>query len=280
MEKNNLVAPVLKCPGGKRKLLDTLVPLLPDMDKITTYCEPFVGGGALFFHLQPQNAIINDRNTEFTKVYQVIKNDVESLIEELKAFENTEECFYSIRNLDRVPELYDLLSDTQKAARTLYLNKTCFNGLYRVNSSGQFNAPFGKYPNPTIINEDNLQAVSEYLNSANIKITSGDYSDVLKTLPTEDSFVFLDPPYDSEDAAIFTGYTKERFSRYDQLQLRKWCDAMNDYGIKFMLTNAATSFVLEQYTPYNLTFVKSKRVISSDANKRREADEVIIRNYG
>ena len=142
-------------------------------------------------------------------------------------FENTEECFYSVRNLDRIPELYDLLSNVQKAARTLYLNKTCFNELYRVNSAGQFNAPFGKYPNPNIKNEDSLRAVSEYLNSANIKITSGDYSNVLKTLPTENSFVFLNPPYDSEDVATFTGYTKEGFSRYDQLQLRKWCDAMN-----------------------------------------------------
>ena len=137
MKKNKLVVPVLKWVGGKRQLLETFRPLLPS--RITTYCEPFIGGGALLFHLQPRVAGINDINPELIRVYTVIKNDVEALIAELEKYENTSEYFYAVRDWDRDKEYYAKLSEVQKAARVLYLNKTCFNGLYRVNNAGEFN---------------------------------------------------------------------------------------------------------------------------------------------
>ena len=137
MKKNKLVVPVLKWVGGKRQLLETFRPLLPS--RITTYCEPFIGGGALLFHLQPSVACINDINPELIRVYTVIKNDVEALIAELEKYENTSEYFYAVRDWDRDKEYYAKLSEVQKAARVLYLNKTCFNGLYRVNNAGEFN---------------------------------------------------------------------------------------------------------------------------------------------
>ena len=192
MKKNKLVVPVLKWVGGKRQLLETFRPLLPS--RITTYCEPFIGGGALLFHLQPSVACINDINPELIRVYTVIKNDVEALIAELEKYENTSEYFYAVRDWDRDKEYYAKLSEVQKAARVLYLNKTCFNGLYRVNNAGEFNSPFGNYRNPNIVNAPVLRAVSAYFNTADINLTADDYEDVLKNLPNG-AFVYLDRAY-------------------------------------------------------------------------------------
>ena len=166
MKKNKLVAPVLKWVGGKRQLLDVLIPLLPK--NITTYCEPFVGGGALLFALQPDTAYVNDINADLINVYKVIKDDVESLIKALQEFKNDADCFYAVRDWDRDKTKYSALSDVQKAARILYLNKTCYNGLFRVNSAGEFNSPFGNYRNPNIVNAPVLRAVSSYFNKATI----------------------------------------------------------------------------------------------------------------
>ena len=145
------------------------------------------------FHLQPSVACINDINPELIRVYTVIKNDVEALIAELEKYENTSEYFYAVRDWDRDKEYYAKLSEVQKAARVLYLNKTCFNGLYRVNNAGEFNSPFGNYRNPNIVNAPVLRAVSAYFNTADISMTTVDYEDVLKTLP-KGAFVYLDPP--------------------------------------------------------------------------------------
>lgn len=277
MKKNKLVAPVLKWVGGKRQLLETFRPLLPS--KITTYCEPFVGGGALLFHLQPNTAYINDINPELIRVYTVIKENVEALIAELEKFENTAEYFYTVRDWDRDKARYDAMTDVQKAARILYLNKTCFNGLYRVNNAGEFNSPFGNYRNPNIVNAPVLRAVSAYFNSANIHMTSGDYAEVLKSVP-KGAFVYLDPPYDPvSETASFTGYSKGGFSRADQIRLRECCDDLTARGIKFMLSNSATQFVLEQYAAYNITIVQAKRAVNSVASKRGDVDEVVVRNY-
>lgn len=277
MKKNKLVAPVLKWVGGKRQLIDTFKPLLPK--RITTYCEPFVGGGAVLFNLQPNTAYINDINNDLIRVYQVIKDDVDSLIKELQKFENTSDSFYAVRDWDRDKEYYDSLSDVQKAARIIYLNKTCYNGLYRVNNAGEFNSPFGNYRNPNIVNEPVLKAVSSYFNAANVQMTSIDYAEVLKNLP-KGTFVYLDPPYDPiSDTANFTGYTKGGFSREEQIRLRECCDDLTRRGIKFMLSNSATDFILEQYAAYNITIVQAKRAINSNAAKRGDVDEVVVRNY-
>jgi DNA adenine methylase len=275
--KNKLVAPILKWVGGKRQLLGVITPLLPR--RITTYCEPFIGGGALLFNLQPNTAYINDINDELIRVYKVIKNDVEALIVTLQDFKNETDYFYAVRDWDRDKAKYAALPDVQKAARILYLNKTCYNGLFRVNNAGEFNSPFGSYRNPNIVNATTLRAVSAYLNMATVHATSLDYSEVLKTLP-KGTFVYLDPPYDPlSDTSSFTGYSKGGFTRDDQIKLRECCDALNARGLKFMLSNSATDFIKEQYAAYHVTIVQAKRAVNSDSTKRGEVDELIVRNY-
>lgn len=279
MKKNKLVAPVLKWVGGKRQLLDTLTPLLPK--RITTYCEPFVGGGAMLFNLQPNTAYVNDINGDLIQVYHVIQTDVESLITTLSEFKNDSDFFYSVRDWDRDKEKYTALSEVQRAARILYLNKTCYNGLYRVNNAGEFNSPFGNYKNPNIVNAPVLRAVSAYLNCASIHLTSTDYAEVLENIPVG-TFVYLDPPYDPvSDTSSFTGYSKGGFCREDQIRLRECCDNLTARGIKFMLSNSSTDFIREQYSSssYNITIVQAKRSINSIANKRGDVDEVVVRNY-
>jgi DNA adenine methylase len=275
--KHTTLAPVLKWAGGKRQLLEVITPLLPR--RITAYCEPFVGGGALLFHLQPDTAFINDINSELISVYSIIKNDVEALIAALKDFKNEADYFYAVRDWDRDKANYAALPDVRKAARILYLNKTCYNGLFRVNNAGEFNAPFGNYRNPTIVNGPALRAVSAYFNTATVRLSSLDYSEALRTLP-KGTFVYLDPPYDPvSDTSGFTGYAKGGFARNDQIRLREWCDELNARGHQFMLSNSATDFIKEQYAAYHITIAQAKRSVNSDSTKRGVIDEVIVRNY-
>ena len=277
MKKNKLVAPVLKWVGGKRQLIETFSPLLPK--RITSYCEPFVGGGALLFHLQPNTAYVNDINKDLIGVYSVIKQNVDGLIEELKKHKNEADYFYSVRNWDRDKEKYQSLSDVEKAARILYLNKTCYNGLYRVNNAGEFNSPYGYYRNPNIVNAPVLRAVSAYFNAADIHFSSIDYSEVLSSIK-KGTFVYIDPPYDPvSETASFTGYAKGGFSKNEQIRLRHCCDELNRRGIKFMLSNSATPFIMEQYAGYNITVVQAKRAVNSVGSKRGGVDEVVVRNY-
>lgn len=277
MPKNKLVAPVLKWVGGKRQLLPDISPLLPK--SIKSYCEPFVGGGAVLLDLQPKKAIVNDINSDLILVYKVIKDNVDELISLLGKYPNEEEFYYNLRNIDREQDKYASLSDVQKAARVLYLNKTCYNGLYRVNNAGEFNSPFGRYKNPNIVNEPVLRAVSLYFNAAEITFSSVDFSEVLGNIK-KGTFVYLDPPYDPlSDTSSFTGYSRGGFSREQQIQLRECCDSLNDRGIKFMLSNSATEFIKDQYANYHIKTVQAKRAINSIASKRGDVDEVIITNY-
>ena len=170
MRKNKLVAPILKWVGGKRQLIETFKTLFPK--KITSYCEPFLGGGAVFFYLQPKIAFVNDINENLMLVYKIIRDDVENLIKELSNFKNESNFFYDVRDWDRNLEKYNSLSDVKRAERIIFLNKTCYNGLYRVNNAGEFNTPFGNYKNPNIINATVLLAVSKYLKDAEISLTS------------------------------------------------------------------------------------------------------------
>ena len=278
MRKNNLVAPVLKWVGGKRQLLETFLPLLPA--RITSYCEPFVGGGALLFHLQPETAYVNDINENLILVYTVIRDNVEELIQELKKYRNEKDFFYSVRNWDRDREKYDSLSEVERAARILYLNKTCYNGLYRVNSAGEFNSPFGSYRNPNIVNEPVLRAVSAYFNAAAVYFSCMDYAEVLAQVK-RGTFVYLAPPYDPVSVtSSFTGYAKHGFSRDDQIRLRACCDDLDRRGIQFMLSNSATPFIMDQYAMYRITVVRARRAVNSVAGRRGGVDEVGVRNYG
>lgn len=279
MKKNKilLAAPVLKWVGGKRQLMSEIEKVLPKT--YTTYYEPFIGGGAVLFELQPKKAVINDVNSELINLYNVIKDDVELLIEDLRKHENTSEYFYRIREMDRDRELYEKLSNIEKASRIVYLNKTCFNGLFRVNKSGEFNSPFGKYKNPNIVDEVTLRAVSKYFNKADIKILNSDFEQSLKGI-RKGSFVYLDPPYDPvSSSANFTGYDKGGFNRDEQIRLKKLCDKLDKKGVKFLLSNSATDFIKDLYKDYNIKVVKAKRAINSNGNARGEVDEVLVRNY-
>ena len=276
--KNKLAAPVVKWVGGKRQLLDEIAPRLPK--RITTYCEPFLGGGAVLFSLQPRNAIVNDLNADLMLVYEVIRDNVELLIAALERHENTAEYFYNIRDLDRDKDAYREMSAIERASRIIYLNKTCYNGLFRVNASGEFNSPFGHYKNPNIVNAPVLRAVSKYLTANNIQLLHIDFEEVLQRVP-RGGFVYLDPPYDPvSDTASFTGYNRGGFGREEQERLKRCCDELAARGVRFLLSNSATSFIKELYTGYTVEIVHAKRAINSDASKRGAVEEVLIRNYG
>ncbi len=279
MRRNSLIAPVVKWVGGKRQLLDVFDPLFPR--QVTSYCEPFLGGGAVLFKLQPEVAYVNDINSELIQMYEVIRDDVEGLIQALSEHPNEKEHFYSVRDWDRDKAQYGELTKVQKAARTIYLNKTCYNGLFRVNNSGEFNAPFGRYKNPNIVNAPVLRAVSGYFQNAQVTFSSADYTETLGHL-SEETFVYLDPPYDPvSGTANFTGYAKGGFDQAEQIRLRQYCDELDGRGIRFMLSNSATEFIKELYasSPYNITIVKAKRAVNSNAARRGQVDEVVVRNY-
>jgi DNA adenine methylase len=259
--KSKLIAPFLKWVGGKRQIMPSIVALMPK--NIKSYCEPFAGGGAVLFHLQPQKAIINDFNEELINVYQVIKNNLFELIEDLKKHKNGPEYFYNLRAIDRTEE-FKKLTKIERASRIIYLNKTCFNGLYRVNNSGEFNSPFGKYKNPNIVNEPTLKAVSNYLKDNDIQLNRGDYETILKNLDKK-SFVYLDPPYHPvSDSSNFTGYVQGGWNIYDQVRLKEACDDLHKRGIKFLLSNSATDFIKDQYKDDKISIVKATLAINSN----------------
>jgi DNA adenine methylase len=278
MVKNKLVAPFLKWVGGKRQILPAILNHLPtDIHKFK-YIEPFIGGGAVLFYLQPKNAIINDINSELINVYEVIKNDVDNLIFDLRKHINEADYFYKIRGIDRTIN-YKTLTTVERASRIIYLNKTCYNGLYRVNNAGEFNAPFGRYKNPNIVNEPTLKAVNKYLNDNNIQLHSCDYSEIL-ILSDRNSFVYLDPPYyPISENSNFTGYVQGGWDKKDQSRLKEACDELNSRGIKFLLSNSASSFIMDLYKNYNISLIKANRTINSNATNRGEVDEVLIKNY-
>lgn len=269
--------PFLKWVGGKRQLMGDIEPLLPT--KISTYYEPFIGGGAVFLNQQPKKAVINDYNAELINVYEVVRDDVEALIQDLATHQNESEYFYSIRVQDR-QEGFDQLSALKRASRVIYLNKTCFNGLYRVNSSGEFNTPFGRYKSPNIINETVLRAVSNYLQSNDIQLLSGDFEEALKGA-RRGSFVYLDPPYDPiSKSSNFTGYVEGGFGTDQQERLRDVCLRLDQKGVRFLLSNSATPLIKSLYKDFEIIEVGAKRQINSVASKRGEVTEVLVRNYG
>jgi DNA adenine methylase len=277
MRKNKLVSPFLKWVGGKRQLMPTIVKLLPQ--KFNNYFEPFIGGGAVLFHNQPEKAVINDFNSELINVYEVIRDQPEALIEDLKIHKNESDYFYDLRQLDRSSS-FENLSVVNRASRIIYLNKTCFNGLYRVNNSGEFNSPFGRYKNPNIVNELTIKAVSKYLNDNEITILNTDFELAIVSAKKND-FVYFDPPYNPvSKSSNFTGYVQSGFGEDEQRRLRDLCIDLNEKGVKFLLSNSATPLIIELYKDFDIQFVKANRQINSIAHKRGEVEEVLIRNYG
>lgn len=261
------IKPFLKWAGGKTQLLPELTKYAPE--NFNKYIEPFIGGGSFFFNLNPDNAIISDSNEELIITYKAIKNSVEEVISSLRKFKHEEEFYYNIRALN--PET---LSNVDRAARLIYLNKTCFNGLYRVNKKGQFNVPYGK-GNNTIYNPDNLRDTSEFLQ--NTIIEHSDYSAILKKHAKSGDFVFLDPPYyPVSKNADFQRYTKEFFYHEDQIKLKDEFDRLVQLGCHVLLTNSDHPFILELYSDYEIKIIETRRMISSKASTRRGVDIIVI----
>ena len=271
--------PFVKWAGGERQILDKLIKYVPE--DFNTYYEPFVGGGALFFELSPKNAVINDSNEELINVFRCIKDEekLTKMCNELNHHEanHSEEYYYKIRNIDRDKNKFNRLSDYKRAARTIYLNKACFNGLYRVNSKGEFNVPFGKKLKVNTYEGQNIGIIHAYLNFNNIKILSIDFEEAVKDAK-EGDFIYFDPPYDS-DTSTFNSYTEDGFSKDEQIRLSNVFKNLSDRGCFVMLSNHNTVLINELYKDFYIHKITAKRNINSNGKKRGKVEEVIITNY-
>lgn len=271
------LVPFLKWAGGKRQLLPELRRYIPK--SFGTYFEPFLGAGAVFFDLQPKNpAVVNDANAELMNAYRVIREDVEALIADLSRHQNDRDYYYHLRDLDRT-DRFRTLSAVEQASRMIFLNKTCFNGLYRVNSRGYFNVPFGYYKNPKIVEADALRSIHQYLRRNPITLLNEDF-EVTLVLAQRDDFIYLDPPYDPiSNTASFTGYHLKGFNRDEQIRLKAVFDDLTRRGCSVLLSNSATKFICELYQEYRIDIIAATRAINSDGTKRGKTEEVLIMNY-
>lgn len=270
--KNNEVElkPILKWVGGKRQILDKIIPLIPP--SFNSYFEPFAGGLALCLALKPHKAYINDLNADLITFYSSVKNYPDKLILLIKRLKNDKETFYKIRSLDRNPN-YQYIDDVFKSARFYYLNKTVYNGLHRVNSKGEFNAPFGNYRNFNI-DEENLLKVSDYLNNNYVKLLNLDFEEVtIKANP--DDFIYFDPPYQN----TFNQYNSYKFNDNEQIRLKEVCDYLTKRNIRFLLSNSNSEFIRKLYKDYKIIEIETKRSINSKGNHRTGFKEFLIRNY-
>lgn len=262
--------PFLKWVGGKRQIIDDLKRLCPP--SFRRYFEPFAGGGALFFALQPRRAVLSDANGELIDTYTAIRDHVEGVIRALKTHVYTSEHYYDVRGLDPAG-----LSMVQRAARMIYLNKTGFNGLYRVNSRGKFNVPFGRHRNPVICDAANLRKVSAALQS--VDIIADSFEQVLKR-PRQGDFVYMDPPYiPLSRTANFVAYQKRGFGMEQQEQLAQVFEALDAKGCLLMLSNADVDWMRTRYRRFHLHHVRATRNVNSRAADRGPVGELIVTNY-
>lgn len=259
--------PLLKWAGGKTQLLPQITPIIPST--YNRYIEPFFGGGALFFAHKPENALIADSNPELVNLYNSVANNVYGVISHLEKLENTEEVFYATRALD-----WTKLEPESAAARTIFLNRTCFNGLYRVNKKGGFNVPYGRYKNPKILDEANLVSASLVLQKA--EIMCADYKTVLQDYAQPGDFIFLDPPYlPISEYADFKRYTKEQFYEEDHVELANEVMRLHHLGCHIILTNSNHPLVHEQYSRFKIDVIQTRRYISCNG-KGRTGEDVIV----
>ena len=275
-------SPFVKWAGGKGQLLAQFEPYFPV--HFARYLEPFVGGGAVFFHLYNQGrlegkeVVLIDGLEELIGTYRVIQTQVEALIAALREHEPHKQeaaYFYQVRDWDRRPS-YAERGDVQRAARFIFLNRTCYNGLYRVNRRGLFNVPFGRYRNPTICDEENLRAVSRALQG--VTLVAGDFARCLDWAGPDD-FVYLDPPYHPLSAtAHFTSYTAADFDLADQQRLATVFAELDRRGCQVMLSNSATDPVRELYASYEQVEVQAVRAISSKGDGRGAIPELLVLN--
>jgi DNA adenine methylase len=262
--------PPIKWAGGKGQLLSQLEPLFPP--ECIAYHEPFVGGGAVFFHLLPIRAYLIDYNEELINCYLVIRDDVEALIDDLRHHINEPSYYYQVRSNDT-----EEMDKVSRASRFLFLNKTAYNGLWRVNRQGRHNVPFGNYKNPKIADESNLRLVSVALKKAEIIL--GDFSAVLDFAKKRD-FIYFDPPYNPiSETASFTSYTSASFGIPDQQRLADVFKMLDERGCKVMLSNSDTELIRRSYKGYDIQVVQARRAINCRADRRGPINELVIRNY-
>jgi DNA adenine methylase len=282
--------PILKWPGGKRDLLSELKKYItPELLEGNRYIEPFIGGGALAFELVHKSTTIGDLNTELINLYEVVKTDPEGLIKELKNHQSfavidefAEDHYYEVRAWDRDPN-FDLMSPVMKAARTVYLNKTCFNGLYRVNSKGYFNSPIGRSSSgkaPDIVQEDIIREMSKFLQTVDIK--AGDYRAIVNDWkPMPGDVIYLDPPFEPGEeisTSGFVSYQKEGWSQEDLKLLKSEGDYWSRLGAKVIVSNNDTPFVRDLFSDWEIHAVDARRSINRNG-KGRKGKEVIITNF-
>lgn len=283
--------PFVKWAGGKRQLIEHLIEIIQmyknDAPDDFSFVEPFVGGGAVFINFGHPKTIINDLNSELMNAYRTVRDRPYELMEKLdlmkhEYMKDKEKMYYTLRNLDRNPARMIEMSSVYKAARTIFLNKTCYNGLYRVNSKGEFNTPMGKYKNPQIFDAKNIVALSKYFNNKKFEIYNGDYKETLQLVKNGD-IVYVDPPYDYGDKKGFTEYLKEGFTFDDFITLKKELDICIFRGASVIISNNATGRVIELFEDdpnysifYHLKIIDTNRTINSDAKGRKTGKEVII----
>jgi DNA adenine methylase len=266
--------PFLKWAGGKSKLLPELLARFPQ--DVETYFEPFLGGGSVFFGASPKRAVLADSSAELVNAFNVVRNDIDALLIELAGHKFTKSYFYRIRSLDRKSDFW-VNSPVSRASRFIYLNHTCFNGLYRVNSRGEFNVPRGDYESPKIFDADNLRACSLRLQNVDIKVA--DFEEAVESVTSCD-FIYFDPPYvPVSETSNFTSYSRVGFELEDQKRLADLTERLHSAGIRWMLSNSDTSFVRELYSKFRITEVKVARAINSKASKRGAVGELIVTNY-
>lgn len=259
--------PFLKWAGGKSKLVDSIFARFPT--SYGRYFEPFLGGGAVFFALKPKLATVADVNSELVTAYTAIRDNVDEVIDELRKHRAEEEHFYAVRAAGR-----DGLSACGVAARMIFLNRTCFNGLYRVNRSGQFNVPFGRYENPTIVDEDNLRAVSRALKRTDI-LNENVFATVERAKAGD--LVYFDPPYDPvSKTASFVGYTNEGFGPAEQEKLAATFTALANRGVHVVLSNSDTPFIRKLYKDFRIDTLHVRRAINSRADRRGPVCETLV----
>jgi DNA adenine methylase len=267
-------APFLKWAGGKSRLIKQYEPYFPNRKRIGRYFEPFIGSAAVFFHLRPENAFLSDINEKLVEVYQVVQQEVEPLIRALKGHQNESAYYYRIRAKN--PQQ---LSAVDRAARLIYLNKTCYNGLYRENRNGDFNVPFGRYKNPKICDEKRLRDASQVLQGVGLKVA--DFAHLIDEAQ-EGDFVYFDPPYVPRSATSnFTAYNRYDFKETDQRRLADVARQLTELGCLFMLSNSSTPLVRELYggQDYQLIPIQARRNINSKADRRGPVEELLIINY-
>ena len=268
MNLEKKINPILKWAGGKRQLIPEIIKIIPK--KFNKYVEPFLGGGALYFYLANKISVINDSNPELINLYKEIAKNPSLIIEELKKYKNEENYYYDLRKV--VPP-----TNLEKACRTMYLNRTCFNGLYRVNKKGEFNVPYGRYKSAKLVDEDNLLLASKVLKES--KIYNKDYKFILDKICKKKDLVFLDPPYlPISKYSDFQRYTKEQFYLNNHIELAEYFKKLDKIGCYLILTNSNNEKIYELYKNFKIKVIKTKRNINSKG-AGRTGEDVLITNF-